>query len=124
MGALETIAGIFAALTIVKLVAIFFKPSLMKNSFDFWMKKKGLMMGLILVFTVVIGYFVLANMTVVQVLAAFFLGHMLMGLFFLSYPKSIEKFYKDVMKDGMKSALLPILVYLALSIWALYTILA
>ena len=124
MGALETIAGIFAALTIVKLVLFFFKPDIMKNSFNWWMKKKGLMMGLLVVLTLVLGYYVLANLTVVQVLASFFLGHLLLGWFFLSYPKSMEKFYKDVIKNGMRDALIPVLVYLALSIWALYTILA
>ncbi len=122
MGALEVIASIFAILTLVKLGLFFLAPDIIKKHALWWFKRsKGLWLFEILA-VLIVGYYVLTALTVIQVLSVLFLAHVLLGLFFLSYPKAMEKFYKDILKQGMRKALLPLLVYAGLSIWALYVL--
>ncbi len=124
MGAIEILAGVFAIATILKLAAFFWKPDLMKSSFNWWIKRTTLMWVIMLVCIGVVGYYVLTSLSVLQVLAVFFLTHFMLGLFFLSYPKAMEKLYKEIMKVGLKKAWLPMVLYLVLSVWALYVLFA
>ena len=122
MTSIEILATIFAVLVIVKLTVVTAKPAL-------WMRWAGAMLKnelvatlIYLVLAVIVGYFILAELTVVQVAAVTLWVSMLGGIGLVPYSKILLKSRDELLSVGMRKAWLAILIWAVFAIWVLYAV--
>ena len=121
MNALEIISLIFAISVVIKLVIFLINPKWMLKAVDLVGKQNKLVLGFTVLSTLVLGYFVLTSLTIIQVIPAIFLGMCLMGIILFQYPKLYVKLAKDVLKERNKFWW-QWLIWLGLSGWIVYTL--
>ena len=119
MNSLEIISLIFAVLVILKILLLWINPKWMTTIINKFSKWRNGMVGVILIFTAIVGYFVFANLTVVQVVPGILLGTFLMGMVFLIFPKNYVRMAKEVLKER-KKLWVPFLLWIILAVWTLY----
>ncbi len=119
MAALETLAAIFAILVLVKLLFVIISPkSWMKLTEAVW--KNGTLLGIIcLVLSAVVGYYIFASISIVQVAAVMLFTSLLIAVAWAPYPNAVLKLRKVV---SLKKSWLSVLIWLAIAIWTLYAI--
>ncbi len=111
---------VFAVLVIIKLIFISFAPkswfSLAKKLYS----SPVLLVLVELILAAVLFWYLLMELTIVQIMAAVILGALLTGMSFAVYGKETLAWATKLFKTNMlKKAWLPILIWLVLSIWAL-----
>ena len=119
--AVEIIALIFAIAVIVKLIFFLAAPKAMMKWVKYVTKSAYVLTVVYLVALVVVGYFVFAEMSVIQVVAG---GMFILPLFALTmaaYPKMFETLVSEMMKN-LKKSWLPWLLWVALALWVLYAL--
>ncbi len=122
MGFVEIIAGIFAVIILVKMVQfLIFKPKQMIKWIDKKFKDNRVVPYFFLVLAIVIGYFLLQTMSIVQIAAAGFLVACLYGFSFLLYPNEYIQFAKKVISNR-KNLWLLMGIWTAFAVWVLYAI--
>ncbi len=125
-GALQIAVLILAVLIVIKFLVLAIKPrawlKLARNLY-----RKPLILGLVeLVLAAVLFYYLLMQITIVQIMAAVTLGALLTGLSFAVFGKELLPFVSKIMRN--RSILwsprtwLVWLIWLVLIGWALYTI--
>ena len=121
MNPMEIISLVISILVLVKLLLFIVKPKILSDVGTKMSKNNKVITWSILAAIVVVGYYVLSSLTVVQVLPAIMLGHMILALSLFQYPKMYNAFIKEVFKDTSKTWLVW-LIWAGLSLWALYTL--
>ena len=118
----EILATFFAVFVIVKLVVVTMKPGL-------WMKwAKGILKNELLitliyfVFAVIVGYYIFAELTVVQVAAVTLWVSMLIGIGFIPYSKILLKTSDELLSVGISKTWLSMLIWAVLAVWVLYAV--
>lgn len=119
--AIEIVALVVSLLVIVKLLIVSFKP---KSWFDL---AKGLYSAPVVLFLVelvlalIVFYYLLQQLTIVQIMAAIGLGALLTGLSFTIYARETIAFASKFLKGKslLSKAWLPILIWLTLAVWTL-----
>ncbi len=123
MGAIEIFAWIFAVAVLIKLSVVLVNPKLwLSKVAEPALKNVKVLKMVYLVLTLVVGYFLFQSMTVVQVSAVFLFVSGILGLSMLPYHKHLLKAAKDIKKNGIKDAWLPIVLFLALALWTVYAL--
>jgi len=84
-------------------------------------KQAGWLSVVFVVIIGVVGYYLLQEISVVQLWVGVFLGAMIYGLALVQYPKAIMKFWKEAMSDKTKMWL-PFAIYVGLAVWVLVKI--
>ncbi|MEE8077196.1 MAG: hypothetical protein V3T60_16430 [Candidatus Binatia bacterium] len=122
MAPIEILATFFAVFVIVKLVVVTVKPGL-------WMKwAKGILKNELLitliyfVFAVIVGYYIFAELTVVQVAAVTLWVSMLIGIGFIPYSKILLKTSDELLSVGISKTWLSMLIWAVLAVWVLYAV--
>jgi len=122
MAPIEILATFFAVFVIVKLVVVTVKPGL-------WMKwAKGILKNELLitliyfVFAVIVGYYIFAELTVVQVAAVTLWVSMLIGIGFIPYSKILLKTSDELLSVGISTTWLSMLIWAVLAVWVLYAV--
>jgi len=122
MAPIEILATFFAVFVIVKLVVVTVKPGL-------WMKwAKGILKNELLitliyfVFAVIVGYYIFAELTVVQVAAVTLWVSMLIGIGFIPYLKILLKTSDELLSVGISKTWLSMLIWAVLAVWVLYAV--
>lgn len=122
MNATEIIALIFAILVLVKAVLVpLVNPKWMINLVKKLFSSSVILSGLFTVLAVVLGYFLLQEMTIVQLMAAALFGMSLFGLIIAAYPKGYLKLAEVVMKN-VKRSWYVFVIFVVLALWVLYTL--
>jgi len=122
MTPVEIIALIFAIGIVIKAITVhFIKPKTLNNIVKKYMTNTMMMSVLCTVLAVVIGYYLLLELTIVQIFASGTFMMMLAALLVAAYPKGYQKLAEEVTKN-MKAAWYPMLVWLGVAIWVLYTL--
>lgn len=124
MTPVEIIAFLFAVGVLAKAIIIPFvnKKWLMKFVKKMFSNKLALNI-LFTVLAVILGYYLLLELTIIQIMASSLFGLMIAALIAAAYPKGYLKLAEEVLKDT-KSSWYVFLVYIALSIWILYALFA
>jgi len=122
MNAVEIIALLFAVLVLVKLSIVYTKP-------DFWMQKVSSpllqraekLKWIYLVAALVVGYFLLGHMSIVEITAAAFFTALLIGYGFLCFPSITQRLLDDMLqyKTILKQAWLYSIIWVVLAVWVL-----
>jgi len=112
---------VFSVLAIVKLVTISFNPKGWLNLVGGLYRNSMLLFLVELVLAAILFYYLLQEITIVQILAGIVLGALLTGMTFALYAKETLDWGKKLLKGRtlLNRAWLPILIWLVLSIWAL-----
>jgi hypothetical protein len=122
MTPVEIIALIFALVVLLKMVLLLFiKPDAMLKLAEKMFKRKGFMIALFLVLIVVLGAFLLGEMSIVQIMAAGLFGIFVYALIFALYPEEYLKLVKATMHQK-KKAWLYFVVWVVLALWVLYAL--
>ncbi len=128
MTALEVIATILAILVLVKVSVVLVNPGL-------WMKKvaeplfgnPALATAVYAGLAIVVGYFVFASLTIVEVAAVMAFTALLMGLGMLPYAKPMLKIAEEMAANRselLRNAWLPIVIWVGISLWVLSSVFA
>jgi len=119
---LETLAGIMAIVVLLKLLIFVLKPQWLETVAKWTLNKFHVFQWIYFALTIVLGYYILQHLTIIQVTAGVFLGAMLIGIFLLGYPKDMENFYKTMLKQGLKSALPAVILWFVFASLVLYSL--
>ena len=127
MAALETIVLILAAITTIKISILLIKPKAWMN-FDKWIIGGNWFTGVIfLLLAALIFYYLIQELTIVQILAVTFFASMLIGVSYAIVGKEMIKVYEKHMKTkGLWSngMWFYTLLWLVLIAWGVIEILA
>ncbi len=119
MNTLEIIVLVFAILTILKgITLIFVKPKPFAKMVDKVIKYTTGFSVFLALGIVILGYYLLTLMSIIQVFAGIILGAGMVGLFFVQYPKPMQAMFKEMMKNK-KALFIGFFFFLVLSVWVL-----
>ncbi|MBW2992757.1 hypothetical protein KY345_06080 [Candidatus Woesearchaeota archaeon] len=119
MTPVEIIALVFAVAILLKaLMFLLIKGKPYMKLIDKVFEKKALMPVLVLVLLVIVGYYLLLEMSIVQIYAAGLFGILVYGLALVLYPKALTKFMKAVLKNKSK-LWLSVVIWVVLAVWVL-----
>jgi len=121
MNTLEIISLIFAIGILLKVLVFLVKPEWMLKIVDLFVNKTKILNILIVILMVVLGYFVLTTLTIIQVIPALWLGSMLFALMLIQYPKHYQKWVKVLLKDK-KRVWFFWAIWLVIAGWILYVL--
>jgi len=124
MTSLEILALLFALFILIKLITIFINPkkwigfakAILKNTIPVYI--------VYLALTILVGWIVLSNVSIVEVGAVTLFVSLLIALSFLPYAKKLIVFSDDLMTGIIKKAFLPIIIWLVLAVWMLIAVLS
>ncbi len=122
MAPIEILAIIFAVFVIVKLIVVTVKPGLWMKWANGMLKNELLITLIYFVLAVIIGYYIFAELTVVQVAAVTLWVSMLIGIGFVPYSKILLKTSDELLSVGISKAWLSMLIWAGLAIWVLYAV--
>ncbi len=128
MTALEIIATIFAIFVLVKMVVVLIDPQI-------WMKKVAepllgnprLATTVYGVLAIVVGYYVLTRLYIVDVAAVMLFTALVMGVGMMPYSKALLKIAEEMSatrSDLLRNAWLPIVIWTVIALWVLTSVLA
>ena len=128
MTALEIIATIFAIFVLVKIVVVLIDPQI-------WMKKVAepllgnprLATTVYGVLAIVVGYYVLTRLYIVDVAAVMLFTALVMGVGMMPYSKALLKIAGEMSatrSDLLRNAWLAIVIWTVIALWVLISVLA
>ncbi|MFH1711085.1 MAG: hypothetical protein ABH840_02120 [Nanoarchaeota archaeon] len=121
MDTIGIFALIFAVVALVKIVTILIKPRAWFNLADKIWKAPNLMMLVCLVLAAFVFYYLIQELTIVQIFAVTLFVALLGGVSIASYSKELIALSSKMLKDrsAVKKAWISIIVWLVLVLWAL-----
>jgi len=123
MTPVEVIALIFSIVILAKVAFVMlFEPRSVLKMIKEMFRETALFTVTLLLLIVIVGYFLLIDISIVHILAASLLGMLLCGLVIVQYPREMIRLSKSVLKHKQK-ALLPLTIMVLIAVWALYAIL-
>ncbi len=126
MTPIEIFALIVAVIAIVKVVVLLVNPkSWMKFAKAIYAQPAASMIVSLLLAAVVL-YYLLTELTIVQIFAAVLFTMLLALSSFSAFPKELLEMANKLLEDKsiMKKAWLPTIVWVALIVWVLYALVA
>ncbi len=123
MTPIQILALVFALIGLIKLIVILVKPEgWLKVTEKVYSGNRGVTTFIFLILTIIVGYYVLQVLTIVQVAAVFLLMSMIMGLTMVQYKDTILNFAREIYNDPsmVKNSWLIIVIWIVISLWILY----
>ena len=122
---IEIFAAILSVLVLVKLLIFFIKPSAMIKIAKELYEKTALMTAVYLLLAIIVGYYIFASFSIVQVSALLLFASILVGIGLIPYTKEfigmIEKESESRATFLMKNWP-SILIWGAIAFWTLYKV--
>lgn len=123
MTSLEILALIFALFILIKLIVVAFNPKKWISLSKKILSNKAPVYIIYVILTIIVGYIVLSTVPAAEVGAVTLFISLLVALYFLPYAKKLMVFSEDLMAGIIKKAFLPIIIWLALAIWIIISVL-
>jgi len=125
MTPIEILALIFAIAVLLKLIIVALSSKSWLGIVKPIYSNPVLLIVIELILSAVILYYLLQTLGIIQIMACVLLGALLTGLSFAAFSKEFLPFALKMLKGNIISkAWLPILIWLALSIWVLIELFA
>ena len=120
-GVVEWFVLVFSIIVVVKLVTVIFSPKTWFNIVKPLYKSHIVLFVVELILAAILFYYLLMNLTIIQIFGAIVLGALLTGMTFAVYGKETLDWAKKLLREKtlIKKAWLPILIWLVLVIWVL-----
>ncbi|MBT3323820.1 hypothetical protein HN681_00390 [archaeon] len=124
MNAIEIMALIVVVLGLVKMIVIFKNPKSWMGVVNFFFKKPKITMWVSAVLAVVTLWFLLQTFSIVQIFGVILFVMFLYLMTFAAYSKELMQMVTKMLKDKhmLRRAMLPIVIWTALMLWALYAL--
>jgi len=122
MTPIEILATIFAIIVVVKVAVFIAKPGLLMKGAGAMLKNEVLTTLVYLVLAVIVGYYIFADLTVVQVASVTLWVSLLIGIGVAPYSKILLKSRDELLSTGISKAWLSMLIWAGLAIWVLYAV--
>jgi len=124
MNAIEIMALIVVVLGLVKMVVIFKNPKSWMGVVNFFFKKPKITMGVCIVLAAVTLWLLLQTLSIVQIFGVLLFMMFLYLMTFAAYSKELLQMVNKMLKDKniIRKAMLPIVIWIALMLWALYAL--
>ncbi len=126
LSSIEVMALVLAIVGIVKVIVIVVNPSAWRRVIRAVYGSRGVLTIVSLVFGAVTLYYLLKEITIVQIFAAMLFLMFVMLLAVSAYSKQLLAFYDTLLKDRavVAKAWVAIIVWVILTVWVLYSIFA
>ncbi|MBL7051907.1 MAG: hypothetical protein ISS01_02355 [Nanoarchaeota archaeon] len=124
MNAIEIMALIVVVLGLVKMVVIFKDPKQWMVVVNFFFKRPKITMWASAVLAVVTLWLLLQTLSIVQIFGVLLFMMFLYLMTFAAYSKELLQMINKLLKDKnmIRKAMLPIVIWIALMLWALYAL--
>ena len=124
LSSIEVMALILAVIGIIKVVVILVNPSAWRGVIRTVYGSRGMLTIVSLVFGAVTLYYLLKELTIVQIFASMLFLMFVMLLAVSAYSKQLLAFYDTLLKDRavIAKAWVAIIVWAILTVWVLYSI--
>ncbi len=122
MTSIEILATIFAVLVLVKLILATLLPELWMEVTYAILQKVVVITGIYLMLAVIVGYYVLAGLSIVQVASVMLWTSLLIGVGLAPYSNIILKLREEILSVGLSKAWLAMLIWAVIAIWVLYAV--
>lgn len=123
MSPIEIMALVFALMLLIKIIIVVLNPKALVKTGNAFLGKEGITKFAFLVLTIITGYYLLQKLTIVEVGAAMLFTTFLMAITFFTYWSIMVQVRKKVAKEGVGKAWLSLILWTAVALWILYTIL-
>lgn len=118
--AVEIIALVFVLAGLVKILIILVSRNCWANFVKKLYDKPGCLMVAELILAVIVLYYLLQYLSIVEIMAGVVLGALLTGMAFSAYGKELMPSMVKLLKtNALKKAWVPVLVWIILIIWTL-----
>ena len=118
----KILAGVFAALVLIKLAFLLISPGQWLGATQAFLGHYTLVMGVYLVLLVITGYFVFTRIDLIDVAVVMLFTGVLLGLSLIPYLASVPKFTEAIMSVGFAKAWPAWIIWAAISVAVLYRI--
>lgn len=120
----KILAGIFAALILIKLAFLLISPSLWLGATQAFLGHYVLMIAIYLVLLVITGYFVFTRIDLIDVAVVMLFTSVLLGLSLIPYLASMPKLREEIVNVGFGKAWPAFILWAAIAVAVLYRIFA
>ena len=118
--AVEIIALVFVLAGLVKILIILVSRNSWANLVKGLYSKPGTLIAAELILAVIVLYYLLQYLSIVEIMACVVLGALLTGMVFSAYGKELMPSMLKLLKtNALKKAWVPVLVWIILMIWTL-----
>ncbi|MDO8538485.1 MAG: hypothetical protein Q7S21_06375 [archaeon] len=127
MTPIELLALVFSVLVLVKLIVALVKPKARINVAKKVYSNPMLISIVFLVLALICGYFIFAELSVVQVAAVMLFTSLLIGLTYAPYSQAMIKVFEEIPLNGkqlFKKNWISIIIFVAISLWVIYLLFA
>jgi hypothetical protein len=120
----KILAGVFAALVLIKLAFLLVSPGPWLGAAQAFLGHYTLVMGFYLVLLVITGYFVFTSLDLIDVSVVMLFTGALLGLSLIPYLAAMPNFPEAIVKVGFAKAWLSWIIWAAIAVAVLYRIFA
>jgi hypothetical protein len=120
----KILAGIFAALILIKLAFLLISPDKWLGATQAFMGHYALMMGVYLVLLVITGYVVFTRLDLLDVAVVMLFTSILLGLSLVPYLASLPQLREAIISAGLGKVWLASIIWAAVAVAVLYRIFA
>jgi hypothetical protein len=122
MTPVDMIAVIFAIGILFNFILVLVtKPDSLMKLMEKFYPKKALMSAVLMILIAVMGYYLLAELTIAQIFVAAIFGMYIYGLMLAQYPKELVTVSGEIVKNKQK-AWLAWSIFIILALWVLYSV--
>jgi hypothetical protein len=116
----KILAGVFAALILVKITFVLTNPGKWLAFTQVLLDHYALMLGLYLALLVLTGYFVFASLDLIDVAVVMLFTAILMGLSLVPYLAALPQLREEIATQGFTKAWPALIIWAALAVAVLY----
>ncbi len=120
----KILAGVFAALVLIKLTFLLISPEQWLGATQPFLGHYAVVVGVYLVLLVITGYFIFTRLDLIDVAVVMLFTSVLMGLSLIPYLASIPKLTETIVSVGLAKAWPASLIWAAIAVAVLYRIFA
>jgi len=119
------LAVIFSLFIILKISVVFINPHGWFRVADALLRNAIIITVVYVIFTVIVGYYILRNFSIVQVAAVMLFTSLLIGLATIPFSETILSIRKELLgsrRDILRKTWLTLLIWIAIAVWTLYEV--
>jgi hypothetical protein len=120
----KILAGIFAALTLIKLAFLLISPDQWLGATQTFLGHYTLMIAIYLALLVITGYFVFTRIDLIDVAVVMLFTAALVGLSLIPYAASLQKMGQEIATIGFGKAWLAWVIWVVIAVAVLYRLFA
>lgn len=122
MTIIEIFAIILAVLTLVKIITILINPRAWMKLVEPLFKNPNVTTTVYLILAVVMGYYVLQSVSIIEVGAVMLFFVFLVGIGLMPYSETLFKLRDEVIEKGVKKAWPAVIIWTIFALWILYAV--